>query len=108
MWSLQWNLKSQWTQHRGNLSDSIQVSEKTAKDLQWWLLDHNWTSGRPLSMPNPELMVVMDASLLGWGGHLGEVEIRELWSPAKTHFHINVLELWVIHLKQKAFLLSII
>ena len=33
---------------------------------------------RPLSLPHPELTVVTDALLLGWGGHLGEVEIGGL------------------------------
>ena len=64
MWALQWNLKSQWAQHQGNLLDSIQVSEETAKDLQWWLLDPSWTRGRPLSLPHPELTVT-DTLFLG-------------------------------------------
>ena len=87
MRALQWDVKSQWQQHQGNLSNLIQESEETAKDLQWWL------SGRPLALPHPELTVVTDASLLGWGGHQGEVEIRVLWSPAETLLHINLLAL---------------
>ncbi|KAJ1202911.1 hypothetical protein NDU88_006706 [Pleurodeles waltl] len=49
-------------------------------------------------------MVVTDASLLGWGGHLGEVEIRSHWSPVESGLHINLLELRVIRLALKAFL----
>ena len=85
-------MKCQWAQHQGILSDFIQVSEETAKDLQCWLLHYNWTSGRPLSLLHPELMIVTDASLLGWEGHLGEVEIRGLWSLAETLLHINLLD----------------
>ena len=70
MRALQWDLKSQWAQHQGDPSETIQVSEETAKDLQWWLLDRNWTGGRPLSLPHPELTLVTDASLLVWEGHL--------------------------------------
>ena len=78
MQALQWDLKSQWTQHQGNLSYQVQISEKIAKGLQWWLLNQDWVSGRFLSLSPPELTVVMDASLLDCGGYLGEGEIRGL------------------------------
>mgnify|MGYP002804845183 CR=1 FL=1 len=32
--AMQWDLKSQWAEHQGNLSDLVQISEETAKDLQ--------------------------------------------------------------------------
>ena len=88
-----WDLKSQWAQHQWDLSNQVQISEETATDLQWWLLNCDWVSGRLLSLPHPDLTVVTDALLLGWGGHLGEVEIRGLWSPAESQLHINLLEL---------------
>ena len=75
--------------------------------LPWWLQDRNWVSGRPLSLPHPDMKVVTDASLLGWGGHLGEVEIRGLWSLAETRLHMNLLALWAIHLLLKAILPTI-
>ena len=107
MRALQWDLKSQWQQHQGNLSDTVQISQETAKDLQWWLLNQDWPSGKPLSLPHPEVTVVTDASLLGWGGHLEEAEIRGLWSPAESQLHINLLELRAIRLALKAFLRSL-
>ena len=33
--------------------------------------------------------MVKDASLLGWGGHLVEVEIRGLWSATEAQLHIQ-------------------
>ena len=48
----------------------------------------------------------MVASLLGYGGHLGEVEIRGLLSPVETRLHINLLALQPIHLVWNTFLLS--
>ena len=90
MRALQWDLKFQWQQHQGNLSDLVQISEKTAKDLQWWLLNQDWPSCRPLSLPHPELTAVTDTSPLLWGSHLVEVEIRGLWSPAESLLHINL------------------
>ena len=107
MRALQWDVKSQWQQHQGNFSETVQISKDTAKDLQWWLLNQDWPSGRPLSLPHAEVTVVTNASLLGWVGHLGEVEIRGLWSPAESPLHINILELRAIRLALKAFLLSL-
>ena len=49
----------------------------------------------------------MAASLLDCSGHLGEGEIRGLWTPAEARFHINLLELQGIRLTLKAFLPSI-
>ncbi|KAJ1093251.1 hypothetical protein NDU88_006356 [Pleurodeles waltl] len=104
MRALQWDLKFQWAQHQGNLTDVVQISERTAEDLQWWLVNCEWVKGRPLSLPQPDLTVVTDASLLGWGCHLGEVEIRGHWSPAESGLHINLLALRAIWLALKAFL----
>ena len=74
--------------------------------MQWWILNCDWVSGRPLSLPQPELTVVADASLLGWGGHLGKVEIRSIWSLMEAQHHINLLELLAIRLVLEAFLPS--
>ncbi|KAJ1198544.1 hypothetical protein NDU88_002383 [Pleurodeles waltl] len=92
MWALRWDLKFQWAQHQGNLSDMVQISEGTAKDLQWWLSNPNWVNGRSLSLLQPDLSIVTDASLLGWDGHMGEAEISGLGSPAESGLHINMLE----------------
>lgn len=62
----------------GNLSDLVQISKETANDLQWGLLNCNWISGSLLSLSQPDLTLVTNAPLLGWGGHLGEGEIRRL------------------------------
>ncbi|KAJ1140863.1 hypothetical protein NDU88_007201 [Pleurodeles waltl] len=78
MQALQWDLKFQWAQHQRNLSDRVQISEGTAKDQQWWLSNRYWVDGRSLFLPQPDLSIVMDASFLGWGGRMGEVEIRGL------------------------------
>ncbi|XP_078497067.1 uncharacterized protein LOC144753171 [Lissotriton helveticus] len=107
MRALQWDLKFQWAQHQGNLSDHVLISEGTARQLQWWLTDRDWVNGRSLSLPQPEHVVVTGASLQGWGGHMGDAEIRGLWSPAEARLHINLLELRAIRLALKAFLPSV-
>lgn len=84
-------------QYQGILLDSIQVLEETESYLQWRLLDCNGTSGRPPSLPNADLMVVMEASLLDCGGHLGEVGIRGFWTSTEFRLHTNLLELRANH-----------
>ncbi|KAJ1211174.1 hypothetical protein NDU88_006535 [Pleurodeles waltl] len=104
MRDLQWDRKFQWAQHQENLTDMVQISGGTVKDLQWWLVNCDWVKGRLLSLSQPDLMIVADASLLGWGGHLGKAEIRGLWSPAESGLHSNLLEIRAIWLALKEFL----
>lgn len=107
MRALQWNLKFQWAQHWGNLTDLVQISKGIANELRRWLKKRDWVTGRPLSLPHPDFTGVTDASLLGWGGQLGEVELRGLWSQTEAKLHINLLVLCVIRLALKAFLPSL-
>ena len=55
----------------------------------------------------PLATVIMDASTLGWGSHLEELEIRIFWSPEEQLFHISLLELRETRLALKAFLPSL-
>lgn len=61
------------------LSDFGEVCTKSAVVSARSQLDQQQT----FSLPHPDLMVVTDRSLLGWGGHLGELEIKGLYSLAK-------------------------
>ncbi|KAJ1094268.1 hypothetical protein NDU88_007346 [Pleurodeles waltl] len=63
--------------------------------------------GRPFSQPPPVTSVITDASTLGWGVHLGDLEIKGLWSPVERMFHINLLKLRAVRLAHKAFLPSL-
>ena len=38
-------------------------------------------------------MIFSDASLQGWGAHLEELQVADLWSPEESSQHINCLEL---------------
>lgn len=44
-----------------------------------------------------------NASLLGWGAHLGLLRVERLWSESEVLLHIKVLELWAIHNACRAF-----
>ncbi|KAJ1124818.1 hypothetical protein NDU88_003267 [Pleurodeles waltl] len=107
MRALQWCLRRQWSQHRGDLEGSVRISRDAATDLKWWIADDNLSRGRPFTQPPPVTTVITDASTLGWGAHLGDLEIKGLWSPEEQMFHINLLELWAVRLALKAFLPSL-
>ncbi|KAJ1112426.1 hypothetical protein NDU88_000690 [Pleurodeles waltl] len=106
MTALQWCLRKQWFQHKGDLEEFITIYRDAAKDLRWWAVDGNLSQGRPFALPPSVATIIMDASTLGWGAHLGDLEIKGLWSPVEQTFHISLLELQVICLALKAFLPS--
>ncbi|KAJ1173709.1 hypothetical protein NDU88_005535 [Pleurodeles waltl] len=107
MRALQWCLRKQCFQHRGDLGESIRISRDTAADLRWWAVEGNLSQGKPFSQPTPVATVVTDASTLGWGAHLEDLEIKGRWSPVEQRFHINLLERQAIRLALKAFLPSL-
>ena len=61
--------------------------------------------GRPLFLrPDPTMTIVTDASMEGWGGHLGDWVISGQWSSAWAKHHINWLELQAVWLTLQHFL----
>jgi len=57
-------------------------------------LNREWlTSGVPISPERPEQYLYSDASLHGWGAHLGALSVSGLWTAAEARMHINALEL---------------
>ena len=62
-----------------------------------------WTNAQwlrvsvPLRRPSPTLTVATDASLVGWGAHMGDQLLSGLWSPQEAQFHISVLEIRAVH-----------
>ncbi|KAM7166314.1 uncharacterized protein RBU57_007209 [Macrochelys suwanniensis] len=47
--------------------------------------------------PPPSVTITTDASLIGWGAHLGHHNVQGKWSPTETRLHINLLELRAVH-----------
>ena len=65
----------------------------------------NLLHGLPLRQNSPMCIIMMDASLLGWGRVLGEEEgggsilmVQGRWKPVQTTWHINRLELMAVRL----------
>ncbi|KAJ1180645.1 hypothetical protein NDU88_005865 [Pleurodeles waltl] len=107
MRALQWCLRRQWSQHKGDLEGAVKISRDAAVDLKWWIASNNLSQGKPFALSPPVATVITDASTLGWGAHLGDLEIKGLWSPEEQMFHINLLELRAVRLALKAFLPSL-
>ena len=75
--------------------------------LVCWRNEANLVHVMAYTPPPTVATVVTDASTLGWGAHLEDLEIRGLWSSEEQVFHINLLEPRVIHLALEAILPSI-
>jgi hypothetical protein len=91
--ALQWYLKCFWTPHRDPLDVMIPLLPTFFEAFQWWELESNLDRGALLHPPDPQISVVSDASLRGWGGHCLSHTAQGLWSAEETSRHINELEM---------------
>ncbi|KAI9550901.1 hypothetical protein GHT06_004520 [Daphnia sinensis] len=73
--------------------EAFTFSEEARKDLSWWLSEADFTSGRPLIFPAPDLSIASDASLSGWGAVCKEIRTGGPWTKDEGKEHINFLEL---------------
>lgn len=81
--------------NRGNFERFMSLSEESKQDINWWL-QHLMTSPNPIRIWEAESTVVTDASMEGWGAHLGSVATGGRWLEDEKQNHINVLELRAI------------
>ena len=52
--------------------------------------------GVPIAALTQQLTLYLDASMTGWGGHMGTLHSAGLWSQEEQLWHINILELEVV------------
>ena len=71
--------------------------------LQWWLQLPVLRSGAALELPTHSEVLMTDASLEGWGAHLGNRLAHGTWPPELTNKHINELEMLAVTLAIKSF-----
>ena len=70
--------------------------------LQWQ--NQEWLShGVPISLPPAQEILFTDASLQGWGAHMGNLTASGRWPPHLSQAHINWLELEAVWLALKEF-----
>lgn len=80
-------------------SKKVRVPSRCLLTLQPWRDRAYLAMGVPLgSIPFRHEVVVTSASPSGWGAVWRHRAVRGLWSAQEAAEHINVLELWAIHL----------
>ena len=59
------------------------------------------TSGIPIQPFQAEFTIFTDASTQGWGTHMGNSQIADVWTCSQLELHISLLELRVVLLALK-------
>ena len=85
----------QLTRACGKFDTKISLNVEVTKELNWWL-DSIEQSFQSLIIPDIDLTIHTDASLLGWGATDGLTPIGGPWKTDEIQ-HINVLELQAIY-----------
>ena len=76
----------------------IPVSQDLKQSLSWWRTEDNVMLGQTLYPFKEQVVIFTDASLHGWGAHLGSESASGIWPSAFRSSHINYLELEAIRL----------
>ena len=102
MRNIQLCLLRQWKPKFNHIRMEITLSPEAKVDLHWWALRENMMQGAQIWPPEPQITVLTDACLEGWGAHCEEMAIQGLWSQAETRCHINFLEMKTVLLALQA------
>ena len=79
----------------GDFDSPIALTKDAYDDLKWWI-DNIDNSFNDICIPNHDVVLTTDASLLGWGAVYNNLKTRGVWNFQERQFHINVLELKAI------------
>jgi hypothetical protein len=71
-------------------------------ELKWWI-DNLCSQERVIDHGNANLVIVSDASSLGWAGICANQEIGGRWTTTEADHHINYLEFLAAYLSVTAF-----
>jgi len=86
----------------GDFNRNIKFSNEAIRDINWWIT----TIQDKIKSLTPEsfsFVITTDASLSGWGAHMGTNCTRGFWSHEEAKLHINILELKAICYSLQAF-----
>lgn len=104
---LQLFLLSVWSPLGDSLESLIRIPDQCLENLKWWQDRRNTLRGVPLEEKEPDVMLLTDASLEGWGAHLTKGSVkRQLdgrWHSDYSNRSINSLELETILLAMRGF-----
>lgn len=95
---IQLHVLSRFKCHKDPLSRKISTPSRIRKAVSWWTQPSNIRVGKPFSPTPASYVLTTDASKTGWGAHWRNIQLSGAWSPALARHHINILELWAIHL----------
>ncbi|XP_064647473.1 uncharacterized protein LOC135500157 [Lineus longissimus] len=101
---LQFYLKCFFKTHQDHIEKVVPLQPIFFQYLLWWESEDNLMAGDPLHPPEPVVTLITDASLSGWGAHLGTQTVSSQWSEQEASLHINLLELKAVLLAIKALL----
>jgi ribonuclease HI len=101
---LQFSLQSQWQQGFQSQEVHLVPSREALQAVLWWVNVDNLQKGVSIVSTTPDLRLFTDASLEGWGAHLGEAQAEGVWSADLRTAHINLLELRAVLLALEQFL----
>ena len=100
---LQWHVKDRRSQATQSWDYHISLGPWFRQAVEQWLNKDFLHAVVPVVHPQPDFCMFMDASLVGWGAHLGDLSVSGQWSVQWSKEHINVLELWAVWLALKSF-----
>ena len=79
--------------HQIRTRESVSISIEAREDLLWWISEADFTAGRPLIFPTPEV-ATSDASLLGLGVFCKEIRIGGPWTEDEYEEHKIFYSFW--------------
>ena len=96
-----------WNRVSSKWSLLIPLGQEFLEATSQWL-DLEWLSqGVPITLPPPQEFLFTDASLGGWGAHLGSLTAAGQWADSLKGCHINRLELEAVWLALNQFVESV-
>ena len=89
---------------RSSWQDSLILDEPTVSDLKWWVASLKSWNGRAVKPVQIDFQLTTDASSLGWGAKLQELQAQGVWNTRLAYKHSNYRELMAILLALHSFL----
>lgn len=80
------------------------IPPEVLHSLRWWSSPQHLSVGLPFRMPEPLVVLAMDASCWGWGAQLGTLQAQGRWSGTEQALHINCLEMLAVTKGMHSFL----
>ena len=74
----------------------IPLDQGSVLELNWWIQNLESQNGKPVSLKTPDLTIISDSSLEGWGAFCQSLRAGGKWSREETTLHINYLELLAV------------